>query len=890
MKTIELDKVYKPETVEKKWYELWEKFDKFTSKPDPEKKPYSIVIPPPNITGSLHMGHALDNTIQDALIRFKRMQGFEALWIPGTDHAGIATQRVVEKELAKEGTTRWQIGREKFAERVWQWKEHYGGTIVNQLRRMGCSCDWHRERFTMDKGLTKAVREAFVRLYKEGRIFLGKRIVNWCIHCHTAISDLEVEYVENKGKLYHLRYPTEDGTDGITIATTRPETILADAAIAVNPKDPRYSHMVGKTVVLPLVGRKIPVIADYAVEIDFGTGALKITPAHDKNDSAIGQRHHLPVYVCIDDKGFMNEEAIHFKGMKREECRKAIVKELEEKGFLVKIDDYDMSVATCSRCHSVIEPYLSEQWFMNMEELAKPAIEMVKNGTTKFYPERYGRIYLNWLENIQDWCISRQLWWGHRIPVWICQDCGVRDAYIEDPGNVCPNCQGHNYLQEESVLDTWFSSGLWPFSTMGWPDKTPDLDYYYPTSVLATARDIIFLWVSRMMMMGLHFMGKVPFKDVYIHATILNKEGRRMSKSLGTGVDPLGLFDQYGADSTRFGLIAMTEQGQDIRFSEERIEMSRNFGNKIWNATRFVLRYIDKSRLHHKAEDFTLETWDRWILSRLNTTAAKVAEAYDCYQFDWASRHLYEFFWDNFCDWYIEITKPILNGDDENAKERTLWILELVIDRFLKLLHPLMPFLTEEINSFLPAGRGSEEDPSKMLISSAWPTADAALIDEKVEAQFGLVIDCIRALRNMRAEAALSPKQTAPFILEAAGDENLKVLEDNKDVISHLSTAQSISISKASGSQQDKCLSARVSDIDLYMPLEGLVDISAELNKLRKEKEKQEEMIMTLRKKCENPQFLERAKKEIVDKEMQRMTEAQEQLRKINERIKMFEA
>lgn len=888
MKTIELEKVYKPEEVEEKWYGLWEKNKKFASAPNPEKERYCIVIPPPNITGSLHMGHALDNTIQDTLIRLKRMEGFEALWIPGTDHAGIATQKVVEKKLAQEGKTRWDLGREKFLEKVWEWKTQYGGTIVRQLKRMGCSCDWDRERFTMDEGLYRAVREEFVRFYDEGRIYRGKRIINWCPSCLTALSNLEVEYDDRKGKLYYLKYLSEDGKGGVTIATTRPETILADTAVAVNPNDPRFSDMIGKNVILPLVGRKLPVIADEAVEIEFGTGALKITPAHDLNDYEIGLRHDLPRLVCMDESGVMNENSGKYQGMDRDECRKVIVKDLEEAGFLEKIEDYDMAVGTCYRCHNVIEPYLSEQWFVDMKELARPAIDKVKDGTTKFFPEKFNRIYLDWLENIRDWCISRQLWWGHRIPVWKCEDCGFEKAYREDPDK-CPKCGSEKFHQDENVLDTWFSSGLWPFSTLGWPDKTPELEYYYPTNVLVTARDIIFLWVARMMMTGLHFMGKVPFHHVYIHATILNREGRRMSKSLGTGVDPLDIFDKFGVDATRFGLLLMTEQGQDIRFTEERIELSRNFGNKIWNASRYLLRQLATTHLDHTADEFDMTLPDRWILSKLNQLTKEVTENLETYQFDRASKGLYEFFWDKFCDWYIEISKPALYGEDEKAKERTLWILETVMDRFLRLLHPIMPYLTEEIWGFLPKNRGSEEDPDKMLITSEWPKSNPSLIDPEAEKEFDLVIETIRALRNMRAEVGLTPKQEAGFIIEAANENDLKILKKSCEVISHLSTAKSLDIEAPTGKSHKKSMSARVGEVDLFMPLEGLIDLGTELERLNKEREKHEKMLVGLRKKCSNPNFLEKANPEVVEKEKKRLEEGESQLERIVERIKLFE-
>jgi len=886
--TLELEKNYRPELVESKWYKVWEDNKSFSASVDKEKNPFCIVIPPPNITGSLHMGHALNNTLQDLLIRFYRMLGYASLWVPGTDHAGIATQRVVEKTLANEGTNRWEIGREEFLKRVWQWREEYGGTIINQLKRMGCSCDWDRLRFTLDDGCSRAVREAFVRLYDKGLIFRGKRIINWCPRCLTALSDLETEHVDKLGKLYYLRYPAEDGGEGVTIATTRPETILADTAVAVNPKDPRYERLIGRNVILPIVGRKLPVISDSYVDISFGTGALKITPAHDANDFEVGARHNLDTVVVIDEKGFMNEEAGKYKGLDRFACREEIVKDLKELGFVEKIDDYDMALATCYRCHSVIEPYLSEQWFVNAKELAAPAIMAVKEGRTKFYPGKFEATYLYWMENIKDWCISRQLWWGHRIPVWTCDECGLEKAYREDP-KTCENCGSGKIKQDEYVLDTWFSSGLWPFSTLGWPDDNPDLHYFYPTSVLSTARDIIFLWVARMMMFGLEFMGDVPFRDVFIHATILNKEGKRMSKSLGTGIDPIDLFDKYGADATRFGLVLMTEQGQDIRFSEERIELGRNFANKIWNASRYLLRLLPKSYLSHKKEEFTLELWDRWILSKLNSLIESMTREYKSYNFDGSVKNLHSFFWDNFCDWYIEITKPILYGDDEKAKEKTLWILETVMDHFLRMAHPVMPFITEEIWSFLSANREEGNKTKTLLIDAAWPELDLSLIDKKAELEFELIMEIVKALRNIRADANLPPKQTAPFIIEVPGEVELNILEKGKSIISHLSGAASLEMLIKSGLTHHKSLSARVGEIDLYMPVEGLVDINQELSRLNKEKEKMTALLNGLSARCENPNFLSKASPEVVEKEKAKLEECKNQLRRVEERIKMFE-
>lgn len=887
-RTMELEKNYRPEKVENKWYRIWEKNKTFSASVNKDKKPFCIVIPPPNITGSLHMGHALNNTLQDVLVRFKRMRGFESLWIPGTDHAGIATQRVVEKELLKEGIDRWQLGREKFIEKVWEWKEEYGRRIIEQLKRMGCSCDWDRERFTLDEGCSKAVREAFVQLYEKGAIYRGERIINWCPHCFTALSDLEVEHEDVDGKLYYIRYPGQGEVEGITIATTRPETILADTAVAVNPEDERYKHLLGKNVILPIVGRKLPVIADSYVDMEFGTGALKITPAHDENDFEVGQRHNLPTVVVINDKGVMNEQAGKYEGMDRFECRKAIVKDLKEQGFLLKIEDYDMAVGTCYRCHNVIEPYLSEQWFVSMDCLKTPAMKKVEDGETRFFPPRFRDMYLSWMKDMKDWCISRQLWWGHRIPVWTCQDCDFEGAFREDPDK-CPRCESENLKQDEYVLDTWFSSGLWPFSTMGWPQKTPELEYFYPTSVLSTARDIIYLWVARMMMFGMEFMKEKPFNDVFIHATILTRDGRRMSKSLGTGIDPLDLFDKYGTDATRFGLLMMTEQGQDIKFTEEKIEMGRNFANKIWNATRYILSFLPESHLNYSVEDFELNVWDRWILSRLNSTILKVTRSIEEYHFDEAAKLLYSFFWDEFCDWYIEISKIYLYSDDEKDMQRSLWILETVLYNFLKLAHPLMPFITEEIWSYLPSNRLTDQEKGEnLLILADWAVENEDLIDQQAEEEFATIMEVVKALRNMRAEIKLSPRQEAPYKIEAPDEQALNIIKRGKIVISHLAVAEKIDLSLKTGKKHFRSLSARVGEIDLFLPIAGLVDIDKEIKRLEKEKNKLEKLLVGLEKKCSNENFLTKANPEVVEREKNRLESLKDQKRRIEERMEML--
>ncbi|MFP4498959.1 MAG: valine--tRNA ligase, partial [Vulcanimicrobiota bacterium] len=854
---------------------------------DKDKESFCIAIPPPNITGSLHMGHALNNTIQDILIRLKRMQGFSSLWIPGTDHAGIATQRVVEKQLLKEGKHRWELGREKFLERVWAWKDDYKERIINQLKRMGCSCDWSRERFTLDEGCSRAVREAFVTLYDKGYIYRGNRIVNWCPSCSTALSDLEVEHEKEMGKLFHLYYPGEDGSEGVTIATTRPETILADVAVAVNPKDDRYKDLIGKTVILPLVNRKLPVIADYHVDIEFGTGALKITPAHDANDYAVGERHNLESIEVIDFEGKMNGRAGKYAGMDRFECRKAIVKDLKEAGYLKQVEDYEMAPGTCYRCHNIIEPHLSEQWFLNVDELAKPAIEKIKDGTTRFIPDRFASTYLNWMENLRDWCISRQLWWGHRIPIWHCEKCSFEKAYRENPEK-CPNCGALEFVQEDFVLDTWFSSGLWPFSTMGWPDDTPELAYFYPTSVLSTARDIINLWVARMMMFGLEFMNEVPFSDVFIHATVLTSEGKRMSKSLGTGIDPLDLFEKFGTDATRFGLTLMIEQGQDIKFTEDKMEMSRNFLNKIWNATRYIMGFLEETHLDRNPDDFDFKLWDRWILSRLNTITEEITRSYESYNFDMAAKTLYHFFWDNFCDWYVEITKPILYGDNNKDRERTFWVLETVMDSFLRLAHPVIPFFTEEIWDRMPHVEKMKKEKGEkgsLLIISDWPEVDKSFVNKEADSEFELIMEVIKSLRNMRTEANLMPKQTARFIIETTEEKEREILETGRDVIELLSVAEKLDIELKAGKKYAKSLSARFGGIDMYMPLEGLVDIEKEIERLKKEKEKISKYLNSLQKKCSNPNFLKKAAPEVVEKEQSKLEETREKMSRIEARL-----
>ena len=879
MNVTELPKVYQPAEVEAKWYPLWENSGLFRADVNPDKKPYCIVIPPPNITGSLHMGHALNNTIQDILIRTHRMRGFETLWLPGTDHAGIATQAVVEKELKKEGKTRHQLGRDAFLERVWAWREESGRTIVGQLKRLGASCDWSRERFTMDPECTLAVRVAFGHLFRKGYIYRGKRIVNWCTRCLTALSDLEVEHTQDKnGKIYHLRYGLESGGH-VVIATTRPETILADVAIAVHPEDERYKALVGTNAILPLVERKLKIIADPIVEREFGTGALKVTPAHDANDYEIGQRHGLESLVCMDLHGIINDLVGAYQGLERFECRKKIMEDLRAADAVEKEEDYEVALARCYRCDTVLEPYLSDQWYVNMEKLGKPALDVVKDGKIDFYPERFKGLYINWMENLRDWCISRQLWWGHRVPVWTCGNCGHQDAHVDLPER-CPKCDSVEYHQETDVLDTWFSSALWPLSTLGWPADTPDLAYFYPTSVLSTARDILYLWVARMIMMGLEFKHEIPYRDVYVHATVLARDGRRMSKSLGTGVDPLELFDKFGTDATRFGLAWMTGQGQDIRYSEERIEMSRNFANKIWNAFRLIQKFLPEK--HFQDIPGERELWrleDAWILDRLQRSITTVTEAIARYAFDEAARELYEFFWDDFCDWYLELVKPVFyERKDIHEQQKTGIILDYVFSTFLRLLHPIMPFITEEIWHAMPGDRG-------FIMVAAWPQPFDALREGRVEQNFALLQEVIRGIRNMRAEVSIPPKDDVAVTVVFHDLAPREVLAENEDAIRRLAGATPITIIDSLEDKPKAALSARVGGGELFMPLAGAIDLGKEIARLEKELQDVAQNIERTRTKLSKPDFVERAKPEVVERERARLEELAAHRMKVSDRL-----
>lgn len=867
---MEFETRFNPQESEEKIYELWENGDYFMANPDSRRKPFVIVIPPPNVTGSLHMGHALNNTLQDILIRYKRMQGYEALYLPGTDHAGIATQFVVEKELKKEKKARFDFGREKFLQRVWEWKKQYGDTILYQLRRLGCSCDWSRTRFTMDEGYSQAIKFVFVELYKKGLIYRGNYTINWCPRCLTALSDIEVEHKEEAGKLWHFRYPIKNEKNkSITVATTRPETILGDTAVAVNPKDKRYKTLVGKTVVLPIIEREIPIIADDFVDMEFGTGAVKITPAHDTNDFEASKRHNLPAIKIMDEKGVMNDNAGElFDGLDRFEVRTKIVEELKNRGLFEKEEDYKVSLGRCYRCKTIIEPYLSLQWFVKMKPLAKPAIDAVKKGEVKFIPKRWADVYLDWLENTRDWCISRQIWWGHRIPVWYCE-CGEIAAEINEPKN-CPKCKCGKLKQDEDVLDTWFSSALWPFATMGWPDKTQDLRKFYPTQVLVTARDIIYLWVARMVMMGYEFMGEKPFSDVFINPTIQNPEGKRMSKSLGTGVDPLELIDQFGADATRFGLAIQVTENQDVRFSPAKMESSRNFVTKLWNASRFVTMNIGSLKAN-EPDTAKLSKNDRWILSRLASTVKGYDELLSKYEFGDVAQLCYRFVWNEFCDWYIELSKG--NLDDENVKA----VLSYTLVNTLKLLHPIMPFVTEEIWQRLKSQNVVEGD----LINSEWCKVSEKLIDKAAENEMDAFMKVIKGVREVRNRMGIQNKVPLEIVIKA-GKDVANMLKSHESEISHLANIDEIGIGD---SVKKPSLSATVVDagFTLYIPLEGKIDIAKERSRQETKKSQLNQLMGTINKKLDSKDFLDNAPQEMVESEKEKLMELKRQLTQVDE-------
>ena len=867
----ELPKTYDPKAVEDKLYSFWNDSGFFHAEVNPDKKPYTIVIPPPNVTGQLHMGHAFDETLQDILIRTKRMQGYEALWMPGTDHAGIATQIKVEENLRKEeGLTRYDLGREKFLERVWDWKHQYGNRIISQLKKLGSSCDWERERFTMDEGCSKAVREVFVNLYNKGLIYKGHRIINWCPHCTTALSDAEVEYETQPGKLWHIRYPLSDGSGDLVVATTRPETFMGDTGVAVNPNDERYKHLIGKTCILPIMNREIPIFGDEYVDMEFGTGCVKVTPCHDPNDFEMGQRHNLEQILVFNEDATVNENGGKYEGMDRYECRKAVIKDLEEGGYLVKIEDHEHNVGTCYRCGTTVEPMTSAQWFVKMAPLAKPAMDVVTEGKTKFVPDRFSKTYLRWMENVHDWCISRQLWWGHRIPAFYCDDCGEMTVSKEDI-HVCPKCGSKNIRQEEDVLDTWFSSALWPFSTLGWPEKTKELEYFYPTSTLVTGYDIIFFWVARMIFSGVEHMGQTPFDTVYIHGLVRDAQGRKMSKSLGNGIDPLEIIDQYGADALRFTLATGNSPGNDMRFSDERVQASRNFCNKIWNASRFIQMNltIGKDKAAELPETLTLE--DKWIVSKFNTLIAEVTRNIDQYELGLAAAKLNDFIWDNFCDWYIEIAKTRLQAGDENVQR----VLCYVLSGAMQLLHPFMPFITETIWQALP-----HEGPSVMV--SKWPEYNEALHFAAEEAQMETLMDAVRAIRNRRSEMNVPPSKKAKVL----------ILTEKKDTFAagegffpKLAYASGIELIDAVPADAAKMASVVTGDAQLYMPMGDLIDFAAERARLEKEKAKVEDDIAFVMKKLNNPKFVDKAPEKVVAVEREKAEKLREHLAKLEESI-----
>ena len=882
----ELAKTYDPKQIEEKQYKKWEEKKYFHAEVDRSKKPFTIVIPPPNITGQLHMGHALDNTLQDILIRFKRMQGYNALWQPGTDHASIATEVKIIEQMRKEGIERKEdIGREAFLVRAWKWKEEYGGRIISQLKKLGSSCDWDRERFTMDEGCSEAVNEVFVRLYEKGYIYKGSKIINWCPVCKTSISDAEVEYEEKAGHFWHIKYQIA-GEDGfVEIATTRPETMLGDTAVAVNPEDERYKHLIGKKVLLPLVNREIPIIADSYVDMEFGTGVVKITPAHDPNDFEVGKRHNLPEINVMNDDASINENGGKYAGLDRYEARKAIVNELKELGLLVKVEDHTHNVGTHDRCETVVEPLIKQQWFVRMDELIKPAIEGVRNGDIRFVPERFDKIYFNWAENIRDWCISRQLWWGHRIPAWYCDKCGEITISRQEPDSCC-KC-GHKQLtQDEDTLDTWFSSALWPFSTLGWPNQTQELDYFFPTDVLVTGYDIIFFWVLRMVFSSYEQMGKKPFSTVLIHGLVRDSQGRKMSKSLGNGIDPLEVIDKYGADALRLSLVMGNAPGNDMRFYWERVEACRNFANKVWNASRFIMMNLEKAELTESIDESLLTIADKWILSRMNLLIKEATEKLEDLDLGIAVQKIYDFIWEEFCDWYIEMVKPRLYSDTDETKSAALWTLRYVLINSLKLLHPYMPFVTEEIYCTLAELSGLKEAESIMIAS--WPEYkaehDYMAESEAVE----LIKEAVKGIRNIRSEMNVPPSRKATVIVVSDNEKVRHIFEDSKVFFATLAFASEVHIQSDKAGISEDAVSAVIPGAVIYMPFADLVDIDKEIERLKKEKERLEAELARVNGMLSNPNFVNKAPESKIAEERAKLEKYTDMMRQVTERLEYF--
>ncbi|MCK8815848.1 valine--tRNA ligase [Natroniella sulfidigena] len=880
-----LSTTYDPAQVEDKWYSHWKEKEYFKAEVNEDKESFTIMMPPPNVTGQLHIGHALTMTFQDILTRWKRMQGYEALWMPGTDHASIATEvKVVNKMREEEGLTKDDITREEFLDRAWDWTEEYGGTITKQLQKLGVSCDWDRERFTMDEGCNQSVKEAFVQLYEEGLIYRGDYIVNWCPDCLTTLSDIEVEHEDQPGKLYHIKYQVKNSDEYIVVATTRPETLLGDTAIAVNPDDERYQDLVGEKVIVPIVEREIEVVADEYVDSEFGTGLVKVTPGHDPNDFEIGERHDLEIIKVIDDQANMTAAAGKYEGLDRYQCRKELIADLDEVGLLEEIEEHEHSVGQCYRCDTTVEPLVSKQWYVAMEELAKPAIEAVRSGDTNFVPERFDKVYFNWMENIRDWCISRQLWWGHRIPAWYCQDCEQVIVAREEP-EVCSACGSSDLKQDEDVLDTWFSSGLWPFSTLNWPAENPDLDYFYPTDVLVTGRDIIFFWVARMIFMALKFTDETPFDDVYIHGLVRDAEGRKMSKSLGNGVDPLEVIEEVGCDTLRMTLITGNTPGNDIRYRPERVEASRNFANKLWNASRFVLMNLedfDLDNLDTNQLDYTLA--DQWILSRLNRKIKRVTELFEEYQFGQVSQELYDFVWREFCDWYIELIKPRLYQDGDSLQRQTAqYVAYYTLENILRLLHPIMPFITEEIWQYLP-GDGES------IMVAQWPEADKSAIAEQAEEKMEVIMEVIRNIRNIRNEMKVNPGREITAILTSDVAEKLEIVKEGQAYIADLAKVSQLEIKDKLESRPEQASTAITEKIEIILPLAGMVDLDKEIVRLEEEIEEMEFEIKRAEGKLNNDGFVNNAPEHLVEEERQKKEEYTAKKKQLEKRLEGLKA